>query len=180
MSQTIAYQLQSLLKPFENEINDEHTDEDQALVASLDAADAMAAREFVVNAENNTELNNSTSDSSRWKKYKSKGARSVARRLLRRCQQIFASAAKQCTEKFADIQSICYATAPWLLRSWICTQFNSVELCQPAKMRKTAIEKCKLDGDGKSVLTPDLEDQWNGIDGITKELEDQMKINVSL
>ena len=164
-------------------MKDEDTEEDQALAASLDAADAMAARELIINAEDHTEFlsNSSTSGSSRWEKYKSKGARSVARRLLRRCQQIFASATKQCVDKFADVQSKCYAVAPWLLRSWICSQFNSADLCQPAKMRKTAIEKCKLDGDnnGKGILTPDLEDQWNAIDGITKELEDQMKINVS-
>ncbi|KAE9546014.1 hypothetical protein FO519_010774, partial [Halicephalobus sp. NKZ332] len=167
----------------------DNTDEDKALVASLDAADVMAAREAIVNAENDKESNSSSSDSqnssisssSRWKEYKSNGARSVARRLLRRCQQIFAFAAKQCTERFADIQSKCYSTVPWILRSLICSQFNAIELCQASKMRKIAMEKCKLDEEdenGRNVLTPDLEDQWSNIRGITKELRDQMRINV--
>lgn len=89
ISQKIAQHLQSLLAPFSDEMSTADSDEDEALSASIENADILADREAIINTEE-LEANATTEPPpSRWKEFKSSGAKTMARRFIRRCQQLF-------------------------------------------------------------------------------------------
>uniref|UniRef100_A0AC35EXZ0 Uncharacterized protein n=1 Tax=Panagrolaimus sp. PS1159 TaxID=55785 RepID=A0AC35EXZ0_9BILA len=122
-----------------------------------------------------------TKKPSRWKEFKSKSGKSVARRFIRRCQQLFAGASKQCHDRFMDIQQLCYDAVPWQLEGWICGQFDVNDLCQPKKLFNVAKKSCRMDSNdiNDAKLTPNLDTKIENTKSLGKDLKNQLKINAS-
>uniref|UniRef100_A0A914Y038 Uncharacterized protein n=1 Tax=Panagrolaimus superbus TaxID=310955 RepID=A0A914Y038_9BILA len=180
MSQKIAHHLQALLGPFSNELSPD-TDEDEALAADIDSADILSIRESIIDPDDDDSNSTAvppTEQPSKWKEFKSSGGKTVARRFIRRCQQLFAGASKQCHDRFMDIQQLCYDAVPWPLEGWICEQFNVNDICQPKKLSHASKKYCRMDShDKNATLTPDLDSQIDNIKGLGKDLGNQLKIN---
>uniref|UniRef100_A0A915DY80 Dendritic cell-specific transmembrane protein-like domain-containing protein n=1 Tax=Ditylenchus dipsaci TaxID=166011 RepID=A0A915DY80_9BILA len=175
--------LKSLIEPFTEDLSTSN-EEDETLAAVIDNAQAMADRQQIVEGMKYDEGTSSTPTIEEvqpvWTKFKSKLGRSIARRFTQRCQQMFAGAVEKCHKKFQDAQSLCYESTPFFIAFFTCRHMNSLNLCQPSKMTSAANKYCALGQklDENNPLTPDLDDQMDSMENISKQIKDQLKLNI--
>jgi ABC-type lipoprotein release transport system permease subunit len=64
---------------------------------------------------------------------------------------------------------------------FVCWQFNALEICQPSKVKEFAEQRCKFgkELEESDAISPDLDNLIESVDNISKQLNEQLKMNVS-
>ncbi|KAI6189950.1 DC-STAMP domain-containing protein [Aphelenchoides bicaudatus] len=178
----VVKMLKALVEPFRNDLQFSN-EEDKALAAAIDGSSVYAERQDAVmdhvGVEQSTLAPNNETLRPAWTKLKTELGRNAARRLQQRCEQTFAESVRKCHETFAETQAKCYDKLP-IVGWFVCWQFNALDICQPAKVHEYAEQRCKF---GKEMeesgpLSPDLDDQMESVDNISRQLTEQLKMNL--
>lgn len=145
MGRKFVYSLKALMDPLNQELQSTEN-EDEALAAELDNAQAISQRESIIEGVSVNETNETLREANEhlqpaWTLYKSHLGRNYYRRMSQRCEQIYANAAKQCTEKMEGLQKTCHDSVP-IIGSYICPDLNPLEMCTPKELLKKAEKQC--------------------------------------
>uniref|UniRef100_A0A1I8A7C8 DC_STAMP domain-containing protein n=1 Tax=Steinernema glaseri TaxID=37863 RepID=A0A1I8A7C8_9BILA len=190
-SKEVVGTVRSSFQPFMEHF-DVDNDEERRLERVLANARARRERAQVVqgldSSKAGTEKENAVDETIElpfWAQFKSKVARTTARRMEQQCQEIIVNSLGECERTFTKLQRECEAKVNWFVNYWfpdVCESLSPIYACKHDQISKKITEACRkplTEGQGKDAfLTPDFDEELNGFQNMTTDVEKQFKLNM--
>ncbi|CAG9537036.1 unnamed protein product [Cercopithifilaria johnstoni] len=175
--------LKSLVEPIEYDFT--LSDEDRALAATIDAAEALQRRDTLLNKEpenvkEDAENKMQKSAPPAWNKLKSKLSKLLSIRMHYQCNEVFDKGVKKCHDTFRDMKNKCYSIL-WFLplfKGHICDKFDTLQICQVSKKVTEALTFCDQMTNQVLSRTKNLDSYLTDVHNLTEDIMDHLRVNM--
>ncbi|KAF7640292.1 DC_STAMP domain-containing protein [Meloidogyne graminicola] len=184
----VVKMMNSLVQPYDGEIDPDQTEDDNHLAAIIDTAEALASRKLKSYDGDNFDNDKTKIDRISkpvLKRFKSKITKAIFSRFIKRCKLMFASSITSCHKRFEESQSLCYDTIPFPIHYLTCSAMNSLTLCKPDRFKKMSYKYCELGqsidaarGTHESLFSSELENEMEGLHNISDVVKHQLHLNL--
>ncbi|CAB3399054.1 unnamed protein product [Caenorhabditis bovis] len=118
--------------------------------------------------------NVSISDPPSWTKFKSNSIRNFGMKLSMECDEMFNNGISKCRDMSSELTETCKKAIVWPIDWFICPKLNIDNICN-RKVQATNVCRRQLE---KSDIDPSVENDLTSVLNLTKELDDNTKIEM--
>ncbi|KAK0426648.1 hypothetical protein QR680_009825 [Steinernema hermaphroditum] len=177
--------LKSSVDPFLKHFKD-NDEEEKRLEKMLHNVEVMKERADLtagLKSEGNETTN--TEDLPFWTRFKSKMARTMARRLDQRCKEVAASSLKNCQESFKKLKAQCEQRMPFFVSLIVdmCSGLSPTIACDHESITGQVNVTCMKiftnpERKNESFFTPEFDHEMESFGNVKNEIDEQFKLNL--
>nr|CDJ87704.1 Orn DAP Arg decarboxylase 2 domain containing protein [Haemonchus contortus] len=153
--------LKSMMKDEEKSEAEQKAEEQESLGMSKEKADKLL------------------SSKPTWADFKTTHGRQIARRVAKRCNDVFVKGVDKCQNLMSSVKDKCYETLPWYLMFFVCPKLNAEEACNVLQRRLQSIDACKkYMADAR--MSNSMEGDMNDVVNLTNILDTELQVNLHM
>ncbi|XGW01508.1 hypothetical protein V3C99_013992, partial [Haemonchus contortus] len=153
--------LKSMMKDEEKSEAEQKAEEQESLGMSKEKADKLL------------------SSKPTWADFKTTHGRQIARRVAKRCNDVFVKGVDKCQNLMSSVKDKCYETLPWYLMFFVCPKLNAEEACNVLQRRLQSIDACKkYMADAR--MSNSMEEDINDVVNLTHILDTELQVNLHM
>ncbi|CAJ0591798.1 unnamed protein product [Cylicocyclus nassatus] len=197
MLKDLVRKIRSILTPFMADLKSSETSEDKSMderdvqlnnFAQRQAVYSLMKEESEEEKRREEELSNHTAKEKvekllkkkpSWAEFKTSQGRHIAKRISKRCNDIFVKGVDKCRDLMSSVKDKCYQAMPWFLMFFVCPRVNAEEACNIMERRTKSLSVCQKHLKN-AQMSGQMEGDVNDVINITDSLDDELQANIVL
>ncbi|EYC12757.1 hypothetical protein Y032_0046g1405 [Ancylostoma ceylanicum] len=114
-----------------------------------------------------------------WTEFKTSQGRQIAKRIAKRCNDVFIKGVDKCRDLMSSVKDKCYEAMPWYLMFFVCPKLNAEEACNIMQRRIQSLSVCQKHM-ANAQMSSSMEGDVNDVVNITDEMDNELQANLHL